>query len=448
MNDNAALRLLYLGLPPIGEQEPTALPFSPEALAASPLALTAADLATIPALFAAAWTERAGGGNRADTPDAIAAARADAAAAQASTRIPDATDSGNGSDNAPAAASAAANAATCANACAAIDAAANASAPRSGSSPSRPGSAGPDALAWTPKEKNGVRWLEIPAPGLPAPVYITGPATSTLDVARLLVEADLFPEWASVLSLRQSSGRGQMRRAWASPEGNLYSALRLPLAPPFDSAAAAPACGALFAEALSRESCPVLLKWPNDILQPSSSFRPGVAPGRNDCSKVGGMLMEERHGALIVGTGFNLVSCPPNSMLRDNYAFSAGVLRRASGFPLVDPACADLSQKDSKSKGIVTIFTLWIRLASRLFSCYSQRQTLEPWWPALAQRHLAFRGCRVTLADACPERETMVRIPCEGVVDGVTESGALRLSTAFGTETFLGGSILPAGQVS
>ena len=64
MNDNAALRLLYLGLPPIGEQEPTALPFSPEALAASPLALTAADLATIPALFAAAWTERDDGGNR------------------------------------------------------------------------------------------------------------------------------------------------------------------------------------------------------------------------------------------------------------------------------------------------------------------------------------------------------------------------------------------------
>ena len=192
----------------------------------------------------------------------------------------------------------------------------------------------------------------------------------------------------------------------------------------------------------------MLLKWPNDLLQPSSSFRPGVAPGRNDCFKVGGMLMEERRGALIVGTGFNLVSCPPNSMLRDNYAFSAGVLRRASGFPLIDPACADPSQKDSKSKDIVTIFTLWIRLASRLFSCYSQRQTLEPWWPALAQRHLAFRGCRVTLADACPERETMVRIPCEGVVDGVTESGALRLSTAFGTETFLGGSILPAGQVS
>ena len=383
MIDSAVVRLLFEGLPPIGDQDATALPFPPEELAASPLALP----------------ERLSGAPANGTPEAA----------------PDAS-SGTGTSGTGTAASGSARTAA--------------------------------SDAWTLREKHGLRWLELPVPGLPAPLYITGPATSTLDVARLLVEADLFPEWASVLSLRQSSGRGQMRRAWASPEGNLYSALRLPLAPPFDSAAAAPACGALFAEALSRESCPVLLKWPNDLLQPSSSFRPGVAPGRNDCFKVGGMLMEERRGALIVGTGFNLVSCPPNSMLRDNYAFSAGVLRRASGFPLIDPACADPSQKDSKSKDIVTIFTLWIRLASRLFSCYSQRQTLEPWCPALAQRQLAFRGCRVTLADACPERETMVRIPCEGVVDGVTESGALRLSTAFGTETFLGGSILPAGQVS
>ena len=135
-------------------------------------------------------------------------------------------------------------------------------------------------------------------------------------------------------------------------------------------------------------------------------------------------------------------------MLRDNYAFSAGLLRLASGSPLLGSPLGAARENDSKSKDIVTIFTLWIRLASRLFSCYSQEQTLEPWWPALAQRHLAFRGCRVTLADACPERETMVRIPCEGTVDGVTVSGALRLSTAYGTETFLGGSILPASGSS
>lgn len=311
---------------------------------------------------------------------------------------------------------------------------------RSPLAPDSPGRA--SERPWVPREKNGLRWLERPAPGLPAPVYLTGPATSTLDVARLLAEADLFPEWASVLSLSQSAGRGQMRRAWASPAGNLYSALRLPLAPPFD-VAPAPACGALFAEALSRLNCPVMLKWPNDLLQAAPSFRPGLPPRRNDCLKVGGMLLEERRGALFAGTGLNLASCPPASTLRDNYAFSAGVLRDAHGSPLLSPQ-PERQKIDSKNKDIVTIFTLWLRLAASLFSCYAQEQTLEPWWPALAQRHLAFRGCRVTLADACPERETMVRIPCEGVVDGVTESGALRLNTAYGTETFLGGSLLPS----
>ena len=103
-------------------------------------------------------------------------------------------------------------------------------------------------------------------------------------------------------------------------------------------------------------------------------------------------------------------------------------------------------ENDKENKDIVTIFTLWKRLADTMFSCYANGKAPEPWWPALARRRLAFRGCRVTLEGACPERETTVRIPCEGVVEGVTASGALCLSTAYGTETFLGGSLLPAGE--
>ena len=295
--------------------------------------------------------------------------------------------------------------------------------------------------SWTPCEKNGIRWLERPASGLPGPVYISGASTSSLDVARRLLEADLLPEWGSVLSLSQSAGRGQMRRAWSSPAGNLYSALRLPMTAPFDTFAAAPACGALLAEALERAGCPVMLKWPNDLLQSAAPCRPGVMPGREDCRKVGGMLLEERNGALTVGTGINLTSCPPTSSLRDNYAFSAGVLMRKHGVPLMKSATE--TENDGKDKGGVTIFTLWNQLAASLFSCYSEKKPLDSWWPVLAEKHLAFRGCRVTLADACPEKETLVRIPCEGVVDGVTETGALRLRTAYGTETFLGGSLLP-----
>ena len=270
--------------------------------------------------------------------------------------------------------------------------------------------------------------------------------TSTNDDAREAAREGA-PHGSAVAARVQTAGRGRRGHVWESPRGSLYLSCVLRPSVPMHFFTGLPAVCALGVLDCLRDDLGIAqaaLKWPNDILQASPSFRPGTTPGRTDCFKVGGMLMEERNGALIAGTGFNLTSFPPASTLRDNYAFSAGILRRANGSPLVDSRPGNSTENDSKSNDIVIIFTLWIRLASRLFSCYSIKQTLKPWWPALAQRHLAFRGCRVTLADACPERETMVRIPCEGVVDGVTDSGALRLSTAYGTETFLGGSILPA----
>ena len=59
-----------------------------------------------------------------------------------------------------------------------------------------------DGALWEEREENGLRWLEKPAHGLRAPVYITGPATSTLDVARILVEKGLFPERMSFTQVR------------------------------------------------------------------------------------------------------------------------------------------------------------------------------------------------------------------------------------------------------
>ncbi len=300
-----------------------------------------------------------------------------------------------------------------------------------------PEEAGPD---WTIQEKDGLRWLERPAPGLSAPLYITGASSSSLDVARELLQRGLFPEWASVLCLSQSAGRGQMRRAWASPQGNLYAALRLPMQGPFAGFAAAPAIGGLLAEALHAEGFPVLLKWPNDVLQPCSPLTPGRMPGRRDCQKVGGILLEERKGALIAGIGLNTASAPPDSILRDNYVFSAGILT-AAPCPRTD---APTEGKAKESGTFVTIFTLWKQLVWRIVSCYSHSSTLDPWWPSLVEKHLAFRGCSVRLADACPENDCTARVPCIGVVDGVALSGALRLRTEYGTETYLGGSLLPS----
>ncbi len=291
-------------------------------------------------------------------------------------------------------------------------------------------------------EENGLSWLEYPSPGLPAPVYITGAASSSLDVANVLHLQGLFPEWASVLCLSQHAGRGQMRRAWDSPEGNIYAALRLPNEGPFATFAAAPAIGGLMAEALHAERFPVLLKWPNDLLQPGQGMIPGILPGRDQCHKVGGILLEERRGALIAGIGLNIASAPDNSTLRDDYVFSAGIIhshRKAA------QKCI-YSEKTNKTSESELIFPLWKRLVERIFSCYAYFSDPASWWPALAEKHLAFRGCRVSLADACPEGDVMARVPCEGIVDGVTPSGALRLRSEFGMDSYLGGSLLPAGK--
>ena len=300
-----------------------------------------------------------------------------------------------------------------------------------------PGTEG--ASGWEEREEHGLCWLERPAPGLPAPVYITGAASSSLDAAKALLKLGLLPEWASVLCLSQSAGRGQMRRTWFSPEGNLYAALRLPNEGPFADTAAAPAIGGLLAEALENEGAPVMLKWPNDLLQGEKGKFLAPLPQKNACRKVGGILLEERFGALVAGIGINTASAPADASLRDNYAFSAGTIRFTCG----TPAFPSQAGNTKDSHGVVSIFTLWKRLVELLFSCYVYRTDSAPWWPALAEKHLAFRGCRAVLAEAIPEHEAMERVHCEGIVDGVTLSGALRLRTEYGMDTFLGGSLLP-----
>ena len=310
------------------------------------------------------------------------------------------------------------------------------------SSPLSPEGEIPAGHIWRLGGKNGVTWLEYPAPGLPAPLYITGPCTSTLDVARELGVRDCFPVWSSVLSLKQTAGRGQMRRNWVSPEGNLYSALRLPLKGPFRTFAAAPAIGALLAEGLNRLGFSVALKWPNDLMDIPLPLPPGMIPRKHDGRKVGGILLEQRGDALVAGTGINIASCPPEENLRDNFAFCAGTLlvhKQGPGYEIESKKCYNF-------KMIGNIFTLWLRLAAEVFSCYEKGTSPDTWWPSLAQRHLAFRGCRVVLSDAISENDTMSRTPCEGIIDSITPSGALVLKTEHGSESFLGGSLLPAGR--
>lgn len=224
---------------------------------------------------------------------------------------------------------------------------------------------------------------------VPAPVYLCGSATSSMDVARVLAAHGQLPVWGSVLALSQRSGRGQLGRNWVSPEGNVYAALRLPQRHPFTGTAAAPAVGGLIAEALTHMGFAVHMKWPNDLLQ-----REEQEEGPGWC-KVGGILLEERplprHGEtpaenlLVAGIGLNLVSSPPAALMRAQRAVPAGLLSSAT--------------KSNVSP--LSVAGLWMRLVSRIFFCYVEEIDAKGKnaWRSLAERHLAFLGQTVLLTE-------------------------------------------------
>ena len=198
--------------------------------------------------------------------------------------------------------------------------------------------------------------------------------TSCLDVARLLIRDDRLSVWDSVIAASQTAGRGQMRRAWVSPRGNIYASLRLPLSHPFDTSAAAPAVGMLLTKALRQVVCPVMLKWPNDIVLKTDGA----------LFKVGGILLEERGGVLIAGIGINVKSAPPADLMRREAAMPASFL--ASSSALMPGACLKPSE-------------LWQMLVMRMFSEYNSRADFSSTWRREAEAMLLWRNEPVEVRD-------------------------------------------------
>jgi BirA family biotin operon repressor/biotin-[acetyl-CoA-carboxylase] ligase len=230
----------------------------------------------------------------------------------------------------------------------------------------------------------------------PSPVYLCGELPSVLDAAHEFAALRCLPVWGSVLARCQSRGRGQFRRRWSSPPGNIYAALRLPPAAPFDSGAASPAVGALLAEAFAAQGVQLALKWPNDLLLPIPAETGG------GWGKVGGVLLEERGGALIAGMGINISSAP-----------GAGLVREG-GLPAIS-----LRALNGTTAGEEVVFLIWCRLVESLAFCYQEWGTLgENAWRAAAERRLVWRGERVLLDDG---------EEYSGILLGLASDGALRL---------------------
>lgn len=217
--------------------------------------------------------------------------------------------------------------------------------------------------------------------------------SSALDVAWHLALASRLAEWDSVLAKQQTAGRGQMRRTWYSPEGNVYAALRLPFSPLFASAAAAPAMGCLLATAMEKLGLPVKIKWPNDIVY--EDFGRPV--------KIAGILLEERAGIALAGLGINLNNAPNSGLMRKEAALEASSLVKV---------CPDLVGRFGCPSH------LWQSLVKCIFSIYTNQKFLLN-WQKLAESFLLWRHQTVMIRDGNHE--------IRGMLNGLSPSGELLL---------------------
>jgi BirA family biotin operon repressor/biotin-[acetyl-CoA-carboxylase] ligase len=197
---------------------------------------------------------------------------------------------------------------------------------------------------------------------------------------------DGAPECSWLRAERQTGGKGRQGRGWHSPTGNLYASTLVRLRP---DDAPAPSLALVAAVALHEVvhayapggRCSI--KWPNDLLV--------------DGAKLAGILLERADAAVVIGFGVNLAE-HPQGLDRPVTSLSA-LLGRAP-----EPQAFLQTLSDS--------FARW----------------LARW---RAEGVLAVRN-RWLLA-AHPVGTALSTSEGEGLFDGLTEAGSLRLRLADGS---------------
>lgn len=232
-------------------------------------------------------------------------------------------------------------------------------------------------------------------PALFAPCFVAGPCASSFDLFWDLERDAALPPWSAAVVLSQSGGRGQLRREWLSPPGNLYVSWRLPENAVRLGNPASLAVGYLVHAALSDMGFAVALKWPNDIL-----FQGG---------KAGGILLEERNGVIAAGLGLNLASAPENGMMREGRAAPPAVLTGFAG----------------------TVCGLWRSLVTDMRARWDALPASPDSMAAVIETALAWRGVGIHADEP----------GVTGVLAGLAADGSLLVRTEAGIMSVSSGSI-------
>jgi len=216
----------------------------------------------------------------------------------------------------------------------------------------------------------------------------------------------------------QTAGRGRLGRTWHAPVGeNLaFSLLLRPARPPVEIPPLTLMAGAAVAGALRALGFDARVKWPNDVLLGHGAG--GVSAGRR--RKVAGILTEasslgERIGFVVVGVGLNVNTTQFPAELADK----ATSLRLARGGEALD-----------RGQVLAAVLAAFEPAYERF--CALGPPAAVAAWNEHADRDLR---CRVRVG----ERDV------EGVTDGVSADGALRLRADDGTlHLVVSGEIVPA----
>jgi BirA family biotin operon repressor/biotin-[acetyl-CoA-carboxylase] ligase len=242
-------------------------------------------------------------------------------------------------------------------------------------------------------------------------VFVCGHCTSTMDAAWHFIENRQFNLWDSVIAVDQTAGRGQQKRHWISPAGNIHASWRWPL-PEFsgtsetDWTALLPLiAGFVVARIFKEFNVPVQIKWPNDLLINNRKF--------------GGILVEKRGARILAGIGLNTSFAPEDSRLREEFAVTATHLSD-QGYEMT-PLC------------------LWATLVEKGKSLFEHLiQTLAPAeFVRLIDRQMAWVGKNVLIRQGNAD-------VFEAVILGLAQDGGLRIKKGNAEEIVYSASIIPA----
>jgi BirA family transcriptional regulator, biotin operon repressor / biotin---[acetyl-CoA-carboxylase] ligase len=239
------------------------------------------------------------------------------------------------------------------------------------------------------------------------------PATDELVQVRKSIESAAFGRRAAdvqpclLVAEHQTGGRGRMGRVWQATAGaSLTFSLSLPMNPA-DWSGLSLAVGVALADALEPTSTARIgLKWPNDLWLMDGAD--GAAPGR----KLGGILIETVMAGptrlAVVGIGLNVLPQPLDEL--------------SSGYACLQ----ELNPVASAPWALVQVAAPLVR-ALREF----ERHGFAPFAERFAERDL-LRGRAITTSQANLR---------EGVAQGVSPSGALRVQTASGLHEVSSGEV-------